>query len=88
MSQGRMEDALKVFKKIYRINTGKSADEYPVRNSKLASFGRSNNQIISLRPYYNFIEKNQNSNKLILNAFIDGVGTISVSDRISGEPAP
>ncbi|KAF3426981.1 hypothetical protein E2986_12193 [Frieseomelitta varia] len=32
MSQGRMEDALKVFKKIYRINTGKSADEYP--NSK------------------------------------------------------
>ncbi|KAK1127476.1 hypothetical protein K0M31_004013 [Melipona bicolor] len=31
MSQGRMEDALKVFKKIYRMNTGKSADEYPIQ---------------------------------------------------------
>ena len=31
MSQGHMEDALKVFKMIYSINTGKSAEEYPIQ---------------------------------------------------------
>ena len=31
MSQGHTEEALKVFKIIYSINTGKSAEEYPVR---------------------------------------------------------
>ncbi|XP_043259297.1 synaptic vesicle glycoprotein 2A-like [Colletes gigas] len=30
MSQGRNEDALKVFKLIYRLNTGRSAQEYPI----------------------------------------------------------
>lgn len=34
MSQGRMEDALKVFQTIYSTNTGKSKDEYPVRISE------------------------------------------------------
>ncbi|KOC68366.1 Synaptic vesicle glycoprotein 2B [Habropoda laboriosa] len=32
MSQGRMEDALKVFRTIYRINTGKPAEEYPIQH--------------------------------------------------------
>ncbi|OAD47035.1 Synaptic vesicle glycoprotein 2B [Eufriesea mexicana] len=32
MSQGRMEDAMKVFKTIYRINTGKPAAEYPIQH--------------------------------------------------------
>ncbi|XP_043589962.1 synaptic vesicle 2-related protein-like [Bombus pyrosoma] len=31
MSQGHTEDALKVFKMIYSINTGKSAEEYPIQ---------------------------------------------------------
>ncbi|CAL7946178.1 unnamed protein product [Xylocopa violacea] len=30
MSQGRMEDALEVFRKVYRMNTGNPAEEYPV----------------------------------------------------------
>lgn len=33
MSQDRMDDALKVFQRIYSINTGKPAEEYPVRIS-------------------------------------------------------
>lgn len=33
MSQGRMDDALKVFQRIYSINTGKPPKEYPVRIS-------------------------------------------------------
>lgn len=31
MSQGRTREALQVFKLIYRLNTGRSAEEYPVR---------------------------------------------------------
>lgn len=30
MSQGRNEDALRVFRTIFKINTGKSAEDYPV----------------------------------------------------------
>ncbi|XP_076750991.1 synaptic vesicle glycoprotein 2B isoform X2 [Xylocopa sonorina] len=41
MSQGRMEDALEVFRTVYRMNTGKPAEEYPVlhlaNNSKKGS---------------------------------------------------
>ncbi|XP_034172491.2 putative transporter SVOPL [Osmia lignaria lignaria] len=31
MSQGRREEALEVFKKIYKVNSGKSADEFPIQ---------------------------------------------------------
>lgn len=34
MSQGRTEEALKVFKRIYRVNTGRPGEEYPVRVSE------------------------------------------------------
>lgn len=30
MSKGRNEEALQVFRTIFKINTGKPADEYPV----------------------------------------------------------
>lgn len=32
MSQGRTEEALEVFKKIYRVNSGKPANEFPVND--------------------------------------------------------
>ena len=41
MSQGRTQEALQVFKLIYRINTGKSAEEYPIQHLEDESYQKS-----------------------------------------------
>lgn len=52
MSQDRMDDALKVFQRIYSINTGKPPEQYPVR----ISYGMI--ILINLTFCYRFFKKN------------------------------
>nr|XP_003705033.1 PREDICTED: synaptic vesicle glycoprotein 2B-like [Megachile rotundata] len=43
MTQGRTEEALQVFRKIYRINHGRSADEFPIQDLENESLTKSSN---------------------------------------------
>ncbi|XP_017890725.1 synaptic vesicle glycoprotein 2B-like [Ceratina calcarata] len=62
MSEDRMDDALKVFKIIYKINTGKPAEEYPIKHLENDAFkkgstdsdqdGKMDKKTIFLYPYF------------------------------------
>ncbi|XP_076178270.1 synaptic vesicle glycoprotein 2C [Ptiloglossa arizonensis] len=43
MSQGRTEEALKVFKRIYRVNTGRPGEEYPISRLEDESYRKVTN---------------------------------------------
>ncbi|XP_075230665.1 synaptic vesicle glycoprotein 2B-like isoform X2 [Lycorma delicatula] len=63
MSQGRKEEALKVFRRIYEINTGKPADTYPVK--KLRDERRKS----AIAKQTEFAQSGQNKTIIVIKSF-------------------
>ncbi|XP_055709266.1 putative transporter svop-1 isoform X2 [Phlebotomus papatasi] len=63
MSLGRNEEALRVFQRIYRINTRKSSDSYPIKSLKDESKNASENQqnVVYIAEHHGKAEKSPTS---------------------------